>query len=224
MPFPLFCGEQKGENVLVVQTGAGPRRAADAATWLIEHEQVSGFLSVGLSGGLAPALQSGALVMGSEWSLSIEKGDPARSIGPTADERLRERARRAAACCGVELREGRLLTVPRVVSTVEEKSAFAADTEAIAVDMESGAIAEVAMAASRQCLAVRAILDPADRRLDLRPDQFLREDGCLSLWKSGLAVAAQPGQLPSWLALGRQSGRAMSVLTHWLCQFLYNSE
>jgi adenosylhomocysteine nucleosidase len=57
---------------------------------------------------------------------------------------------------------GPLVTVSQVVSTPEEKRALGAAHQALAVDMESWAVAEMCRQAQVRCLCVRVISDPAD--------------------------------------------------------------
>lgn len=151
--------------------------------------------------------------------LHSDRPGAVRAVGPPPDRWLRAAALRAAGVCGVTVHEGRLATAGHLVGTREEKQAVAARTDALAVDMESGAIAEAALAAGVAVVAVRAILDPLDEALNVAPDAFLRADGSTSIWKSGLAVAARPMQLPALWGVGRRSSRAMALLTRWLCRF-----
>ena len=63
---------------------------------------------------------------------------------------------------------GRLLTVDRIVRTVAEKRELAESTQALAVDMESLAVATACREAHVRCLVVRAISD--DMTADLPPE------------------------------------------------------
>ena len=130
-----------------------------------------------------------------------------------------DRARRVAADDGLPIHVGGLLTVDRVVGNVEEKRALAAETGAAAVDMESGAVAEAALAAAVEVVAVRAILDPVAEPLDVPPDRFLHPDGSLAMWKNALYVEMRPGRLPALWALGQRSEQAMHLVVWWLCRF-----
>jgi adenosylhomocysteine nucleosidase len=218
-PYPIFEGTCGGKPVLVLQTGVGPQRAASASSWVLSTRRCAGLISLGLSGSLHASLVRGSIVIGRRW-VCLE-GQPVmrRTVGPSADPSMLDRAFSAAAACGLTLREGPLLTIDRVVGA-PEKRALAEETGAIAVDMESGAVAGAAMAASVSCVAVRAILDPLDQTLALLPEQFLRPDGSLSLWKSGRMLAMHPGAWPTLLALGRSSSRSMGQLARWVDRFL----
>jgi len=217
---PCFHGRSGCHRLLVLQTGMGPARAQQTVTRFLDRRSYRGVISVGLSGGLRSDLSSGTLVLGDRWALV--EGDrlgTVRAIGPPADGRLKAAALRAAGACGLTVHEGRLATADHLVGRPEEKHALAARTDALAVDMESGAIAEAALAAGVAVVALRVILDPLDEALNVAPDSFLLADGSSSFWKSGLAVAARPMQLPALWRVGRRSSRAMALLTRWLCRF-----
>lgn len=218
-PYPIFEGECGGRRLLVLQTGVGPRRAASAASWVLTTRRCAGLISLGVSGGLHASLVRGSIVIGCRWICLEGRPVRRRTVGPSADQSLLDRAFSAAAACGVNAREGSLLTIDRVVGATEKRT-LAQETGAVAVDMESGAVAEAAMAAAVSCVAVRAILDPLDQTLDLLPEQFLRPDGTLSLWKSGRTMAMHPGAWPALLALGRSSARSMGRLARWVDRFL----
>lgn len=221
---PLFQGRAGSHRLSVLQTGIGPARAQRAVARYLGRRPCLGVISVGLSGGLRPDLPSGALVFGDTWIRLGRQPEEGRfgmpqSIGPPVDRCLRKTALRAAGDCGLSVHEGRLATVDRLAGTPEEKRALAAWTDALAVDMESGAIAEAALAAGIAVVAVRTILDPLDEVLPVAPETFLLANGSSSIWKSGFAVAVRPMQWPVLWDVGRRSSRAMTVLARWLGRF-----
>jgi adenosylhomocysteine nucleosidase len=69
---------------------------------------------------------------------------------------------------------GKLLTVGRLVSTVAEKSALYAAHGALAVEMESLAVAEVCQGRNVPFLAIRAVTDPAHESLPPGVERLLR--------------------------------------------------
>jgi adenosylhomocysteine nucleosidase len=218
-PYPLFEGLRNGQPIIVLQTGAGPQRAREAVSWLLASHPCRGILSVGLSGGLQASLPPGSVVIGNRWVALEGRPLVRRTVGPPKAHGLLDGLLRAAAGGGVPPHEGWLLTVDRLVSSVEEKRRLAAETGAAAVDMEGGALAERALAADVEPAAMRVILDDAHESLDARPLRWLRSDGSLSFRRCGLAVAAQPTLLPVLWRLGRRSTRAMALVARWLCRF-----
>ncbi|HUJ79116.1 MAG TPA: hypothetical protein VLY45_02230 [Nitrospiria bacterium] len=219
---PVFDGRVGPHRLSVLQTGFGPARAYHVTVNALKRRSCLGVVSVGLSGGLQPDLPSGALVIGDCWTRVGPPGeegrfDALRTIGPPADRRLRTAALRAAGACGLAVHEGRLATSDCLIGAPEEKRALAARTGALAVDMESGAVAEAALEASVTVVAVRAVLDPVAEALIISPEAFLLPDGSTSVWKSGRAVSGRPSQWPGLWGVGRRGARAMALLARWLC-------
>jgi adenosylhomocysteine nucleosidase len=216
----LFQGRAGLHRLSVLQTGIGPVRAQQAVARFLNLRSCQGVISLGLSGGLRPDLPSGTLVMGDRWvRVEGDRLGTVRAVGPPAGRRLWAAALRAAGACRLTVHDGWLATADHLVGTPEIKRALAVRTDALAVDMESGAIAEAALAAGVDVVAVRAILDPLDEALNIVPESFLRADGSSSVWKSGLAMAARPMRLPALWDVGRRSTRAMGLLARWLCRF-----
>src|SRR5262252_6616376 len=52
-----------GQEVVVLQCGIGPERAAQAVLWLRQHYQLAGVLSVGFAGALQTELARGDAVL-----------------------------------------------------------------------------------------------------------------------------------------------------------------
>jgi hypothetical protein len=76
-----------------------------------------------------------------------------------------------------EVHHGDLLSVPAALESPAEKRAAAAATGAVAVDMESAAIAAVAERARVPFLALRVVVDGADDALPRGAEQWIDEQG-----------------------------------------------
>ena len=152
-----WSGEVAGARITVVKTGMGLARAAEAARALRRAHAVDVFFSSGCAGALAGDLLPGDLVIADAVQFA---GDEALPV----DEPQRSRALIAAQRAGLQPRLGCFLSAARVLATAEEKRAAAAGG-AIAVEMESAAIARVAAEHGIAFAAARSILDPAETRL-----------------------------------------------------------
>jgi 4-hydroxy-3-methylbut-2-enyl diphosphate reductase len=144
------------DGVQVLRTGLGPRGVARSATRL---ESCRGWVSSGLCGGLAPGVRAGDLVVADE----IVSGELRYAVpaGPVLAEWLRAR--------GVDVHVGSVAAAPEVVHGAER--ARLARAGHVAVDMESGALAE--LAAGRAFVVIRSVVDTADAPL-LRPGTPIR--------------------------------------------------
>ena len=191
-----------GEGSLLAISGIGRVAAAAAAQALVDAG-VSALMTFGMAGGLDPKLKPGSVVIPCEL-LSI---DGARYA---ASHAWREQVTAAVSpLCAVT--EGNLLTSAHAIETPADKSAAFRNTGAVAVDMESAAVAEIAANHSLPFIAVRVIVDTA---YDMLPRavvaasragrvQFARLIG-------GLILA--PREIPSLLRLAQRYRIAMHSL------------
>jgi 4-hydroxy-3-methylbut-2-en-1-yl diphosphate reductase len=148
-----LAGRTGGAEVL--RTGMGPRSVARVAPRITPRP---GWLSAGLAGGLTPEIAAGDLIVATE-VVDLAADGPRRITVPAAEE-LAQGLRRL----GLRVHLGSLAFSPTVVHGTAR--ATLAARGAAAVDMESGALAELAH--GRPFAAVRAIVDTPDTPL-LRP-------------------------------------------------------
>jgi len=191
-----------GLGVAVACSGARPARARAEAARLVA-EGAAGLVSFGLAGALSPALASGDLVLAD--AVVLPNGeriatDPAWRSRLAA--RIEARAPDQAAVAGSD----------RLLATVAAKQALFAATGALAVDMESHAVAEAAHRAGLPFVVLRAIADPADQALPRAATVALGPDGEVRLLALARALLERPAELPALLRLGRQSSRALAAL------------
>jgi adenosylhomocysteine nucleosidase len=145
-----------GEGSLVALSGIG-RAAAAAAAQVLVDAGASALMTFGMAGGLDPALKPGSVVIPSE----VLFGDGARY---PACKSWREQV--AAAISSLRaVTEGNLLTSTHALETPAEKAIAFRSTGAVAVDMESAAVAEIAAKHHLPFIAVRVIVDTAADRL-----------------------------------------------------------
>src|SRR5690349_1677326 len=88
----LWQGGIHQQNVVLLQCGMGPERAAQAVLWLGQHFQLTGVLSVGFAGGLQAELRPGdALLV----TYIRAQADAASATSLTAGNGIRPDARLA---------------------------------------------------------------------------------------------------------------------------------
>jgi adenosylhomocysteine nucleosidase len=195
------------DGTLLIVSGVGLAAAACGARRLLAAG-ARALLSWGLAGGLDPALEAGALV------LPLEVISPeGRVLRTSADWRERVdhaiAARQAASC-------GRLLTCREPLTSTTAKALAFQRTGAVAVDMESSAVAEVAAAERVPFLTVRAIVDTAR---DAVPEVALNaaaagQEGP-NIGRVLIGLAGAPGQLPGLIRLARRyriASRALAAV------------
>ena len=198
-PFPLADG------TLLILSGVGPS-AATAGARRLAAAGARALVSWGMAGALDPALEAGTLV------LPTEVISPAGAVFATAPQ-WRERLR---AALGPErpISCGRLLSSQEPLGSVESKAMAFRRTAAVAVDMESAAVAEIAAAARLPFLAVRAIVDTAS---DAVPQAALAATtagtGALRIGPLLAALTRAPEELPALIRMAGGYRRARRALT-----------
>lgn len=172
-----------------------PAGAAAAAQRLVENG-ARGLLSFGLAGGLDPALRPGMLVI--PCAVVADGGRFA------ADPAMIDALGGATA--------GLILGAADVVADADTKQRLWEQTHASAVDLESGAVAQVARDRGLPFAVLRAICDPAQRHLPPAALLALDPGGAIQLLKVLASVAARPGQISELLALARDAAAARRAL------------
>ena len=87
-----------------------------------------------------------------------------------------------------------------------------ATTNAAAIDLESGAVAQIAAARGVPMAVLRAISDPASHTLPPAALLALDPQGRINIPKIVAEIARRPSQLKSLLALAAGSARARAAL------------
>jgi adenosylhomocysteine nucleosidase len=159
--FTVRTGGLHGRGIAVAISGHGRAAAARAAEALIAGHRPRWLISAGFAGGLQTQLKRSDIVIAD--SVVGEHGERL-----SIDVRLpaEERSQR-----GIHV--GRLLTVDRIIHKVEEKRSLGEQHQAIAVDMESIAVAQVCQQEKQRFLAIRAITDTIDDELPRDVERLL---------------------------------------------------
>lgn len=185
-------------GIPVGAAGGVTRRVTELAERLLA-EGAEGLLSFGIAGGLDPALKSGDLVVGRavQWRGESLDADPAWA------------SRLLAAIPSA--RAGTIAAVSRIAATPEAKQALYQGGGSV-VDMESGAMAEVAAKAGKPFAVLRAVADPAGRGLPRSVFVGLAPDGSARPFAVMGALARRPWELPGLIRVGLDSRAALVAL------------
>ncbi|MDZ4783092.1 MAG: hypothetical protein SGJ19_22835 [Planctomycetia bacterium] len=205
--FKAYHAEWHGRGVLLVESGVGQRRAAEAASAVIEGHRPRWLISIGFAGGLSDDVKRHDLVVGnSVASLSGERLAIDMKLDPTGQPGLHV---------------GRLLTVDRIVRTPDEKRALAAQHEALAVDMESFAVAQVCQRERTRFMAVRVISDAAQDELPRDVERLIeRPTMAGKLGAAAGAIVRRPNSVKDFWNLKEQALVATDRLATFLLSLM----
>lgn len=189
-------------RVAVVESGAGFARARKATHALIDAHTPNWVLSAGFSGALRPEMRVGDIVAadvvsdthGHEMALDLHMpADPEHG-----------------------LHVGRIVTADELVRTVEDKQQLAAETGALAVDLESLAVGQVCRETKTRFLAVRSISD--DMSTDLPPEVLavLGRTGSIRAGAVAGALWKRPSSAKDMWRLRENATRAAARLATFL--------
>lgn len=208
----VICG-LKSESVTVreslVAAGISPARARIAvsgANAARAHELSRGLIaagakaiiSAGLAGGVDPARETGALIVGER--VVTPGGEVFKS-----DERLLIAADAQSA-------HAVILGSDEILKSVAEKENAFRRYAACCVDMESHGAARAAFAANAPFIAVRAIADSSSRTLPAAAQNAIAPDGSVRVFSVFANCLKQPEQFEQIFALGRDSEAAHDAL------------
>ena len=192
------------EGGILTIAGMGARRAEAAVRALLAQE-VTGLVSWGTAGGLIPELSPGGLILP---RIILRADRTCYDVDPAWHGSLRERLEGR-----VRFHEGPLGESPKVLVTPEDKESFSSRTGAVAVDMESGAIAAVASGAKIPFIAIRAISDAFDSVLPFTVLKSFDKFGRVDKVRLMRGLARHPQDLTRWLRLVRELGSARKTLS-----------
>ena len=200
-------GRLGGEEIRVVHLGVGPEAAATTAARLLAEERPGLLICAGFAGGLDPRLVTGDLVVAENFS------------APDFVARCQELAVEIDGCF-----IGPLVSRGVPIESSAEKSALAGETGALAVDMETAAVAEACRAAGVPLLAVRVISDPASVPLPVPfAEWFDVQRQCPRRWGLVKYLMLHPNRIGPFADFIRGLKPARRALTDFLLRFMNSS-
>jgi adenosylhomocysteine nucleosidase len=152
-----------GKRLVLIESGIGREAAARATQALIAGHQPRWIISAGFAGGLHTDLARGDILLANQ---IVDLGGRQLDIDFKLDRET------IAAQRGLHV--GRLLTVDRIIADPAEKESLGQRHDAVAVDMESIAVAQVCHDAQVRFLPVRVISDPVGSALPKDIDYLIK--------------------------------------------------
>jgi adenosylhomocysteine nucleosidase len=189
----------QSDDVRAVAGGGDGARLAQLIERLIA-EGGQAIISFGLAAGLAPSLAPGTCLVGSE---VVHAG----------------RAYRADAAWAAHIKKRLGIPEPVALAGVDHpltsalaKRTLNAETGAVAADMESYIVAQLATRHGLPFAVLRVIADPAERAIPPAALMGMRRDGGIDVLAVLGSLVKRPGQLPALLRLAADTRAAMAGL------------
>ncbi len=191
------------DTIVLVYSGAGESNAQIAAELLIA-QGATRLISWGCAAALSAALKPGDLVLpeslidadGKQIDICPDWHSYAVDLLSTTQS----------------VHTGSLAESKSIVASGSDKKRLYEQTGAIALDMESIAIAKVARKNNLAFLAIRAIADPADMNLPKAIQHSLNKEGVIDLTKLLLFIALHLAEIPGLIRLGLHFHAAKNTL------------
>jgi adenosylhomocysteine nucleosidase len=211
-------------TVVLVQTGIGWNRASSAARIAADRFPLKYYVSTGFAGALQSSMRVGDLVIGQK-ILSLASNSPAQApaIDPkvfVSDADFTQSAAQAAKTFPGAVFLGSFVTIGKIAGRAEEKKAIAKTSDAIALDMETSAVAGAAEHRRAPFVAVRAVSDLLEEDLGFDGGLFLTDQGACRWWPGLRHLIGHPAALSGLNRLRRQSNDAARSLGIFFQDFL----
>jgi adenosylhomocysteine nucleosidase len=197
-------GQLGGEEICVAHLGVGPAAAAEGTRRVLAAEKPGLLICAGFAGGLDARVRTGDLVIADNYS-SPELRARAQAVTGEMPHRF----------------FGSLVTQDAPVESAAVKAALSSASGALAVDMETAAVAEACHAAGVPMLAVRAISDTATTSLPVPfDDWFDLHQQRPRHWGLIKYLLSHPACIPPFARFVRGLRPARRALADFLVRFL----
>lgn len=191
------------DAIVLAYSGAGANNARTASELLIT-QGATRLISWGCAAALSETLKPGDLVLA---DTLIDVQGTQIGIDPDWHGYTKN-----LLSITLKVHTGSLAESKTIVATGQDKKHLHTQTGAVALDMESIAIAKVAKQHKLPFLAIRAIADPANMDLPKTINHSLNNEGDIVLGKLLLFIALHPAELPGLIKLGLHFNAAKNTL------------
>lgn len=185
---PLFTGSLDNKSVVITRSGIGKVNAALTTQYLIDHFPLQALINTGIAGGLSETVKIGDLIVSltsqqhdvDAESFGYPKGTIPRlavSVFPSDTGMAQKAFLTAKKVLGpASVHQGLIVSGDQFVSSLEQKREITKwFPQALCVEMEGAAIAQVAYLNQIPHLIVRMISDQADNTAPADLEQYLKE-------------------------------------------------
>lgn len=207
-----------GHEFILVESGMGLDNAARAAELLVKEDRPDLLMSAGFCGAVYPGLQTGDVVVAKQIVIAHESGFEEIPVQFSGSGQTFVALQAAA---GNRVVGGVFVTTSAIASKSLLAGALPGHYRHPVVEMESGAIAIIAVERSIPLLAIRAVSDDAGEEFGFTLDE-LCDAGMrrIRFYKVLLTIMRKPWIIPQLVRLGLGSRTAARSLTAALSRLL----
>ncbi len=211
-----LCCHAGGHDFMLLMSGIGFDNAARATEAAIREWRPNLLVSAGFCGGIAPQLKVGDVVVAKQMVIATSHGfEEVPVLFSTAGQNLVARE------SGMRVFGGLFAGTPVIMSKTRLVGILPPGSTNPVVEMESAAVAIIAVENSIPLLAIRAVSDPADEELGFSLDEFCDRDlRCIRSYKVLLTVLKRPRIVPQLFRLAGNVRIAAKSLTVAMEQLL----
>jgi adenosylhomocysteine nucleosidase len=210
-------GQLAGHEIEIVEAGMGFDNAATTAEKLITMQRPGLIISAGFCGGISVDLRVGDVVVARELVIVSEnevEAIPVAIPAVSSNFAVRQSAEGQRVFAGLFASSATIMSKRRLAALLPLDAPFPV------VEMESAAIAIIAVENSIPFCALRVVSDPFDEELGFSLDEFCNEKMRIRLPRVLLTVARKPRIIPQLIRLAGNSRVAGAALTQAMERFL----
>lgn len=205
--FREHAGKLLEREVVIIETGAGPKLARAAAMSVIEYHRPKWVISAGFAGGLDPAVRQGDIIL-ADHVMTPESEKLSLGMKPPSP-------------LPAGMHVGTLLSSDRVLFSPKEKKAAFETFGAVACDMETFAVAEVCARMKTHLISVRVITDGAGDELPPEVARLLGQPTFAGkLGAAAAAILKRPSSATDMWKLRQDATKRGSQLAKFLLGLL----
>ena len=193
------------KNVFLCISGIGYESSLNATKKLVKLN-VDGLVSWGIAGAISHSINSGDMVI----ARSVINH---RNIYSTSRE-WQKKIISHFKDSSYKIFNGDVVSTEKICTSFEEKIKLFRKTKALAIDMESAGIAEIAMASNLDFIIIRAIADNADSNIPEAVIKNIDNFGRINIGRFLVYCLFHPAQIYELILLAISYKKALCVLTN----------
>jgi len=210
-------GQLAGHDIVITEAGMGFDNAARTAEKLLQHAGPDLIISAGFCGGVAAELLVGDIVVATGLAIVSEKKlDQVPVEIPAFCKNFVVRQ----AAEGRRVFGGLFASTPAIMQKSQVAALLPSDEPFPVVEMESAAIAIIAVKNGIPFCGIRAVSDPSDEELGFSLDEFCDDRMRIRIPMVLLTIARKPRIIPQLIRLARNSRVAAASLSQAVERFL----